>query len=78
MGNNEITEKIEKKSADEEDQEIDEWMKLSNDLHWEPRQAYDPLFMLLLLLRRLMIQLHVRCFNFLQSSQKSQICGYQC
>lgn len=42
MGNNEITEKIEKKSADEEDQEIDEWMKLSNDLHWEPRQAYDP------------------------------------
>jgi len=46
MGNNEITENIEKKSADEEDKEIDEWMKLSNDLHWEPRQAYEPLLML--------------------------------
>lgn len=38
MGMEDVTEELEKISAVEEDEEIDEWMKLSNDLQWEPRQ----------------------------------------
>lgn len=38
MGSDVVTEQLEKKSADEEDLEIDEWMKLSSDLHREPLQ----------------------------------------
>lgn len=34
----EVTEELTKKSAGAVDEEIDEWMKLSNDLHWEPKQ----------------------------------------
>lgn len=40
MGFEEVTEDLEKKSVEGEDEEIDEWMKLSNDLQWEPQQAY--------------------------------------
>lgn len=38
MGFEEVTEEREKKSAEKEDEEIDEWMKMSNDLHWDLRQ----------------------------------------
>ncbi len=40
MGGEEVTEELKKKSAEKEDEEINEWIKLSSDLHWEPRQAY--------------------------------------
>ncbi|XP_057369062.1 lymphoid-specific helicase-like [Daphnia carinata] len=39
MGTEEVTEELEKISVEKQDEEIDEWMKLSNDLHWEPRKA---------------------------------------
>ena len=39
MGNDEATEVLKKKSAKEEDEEIEEWMKMSDELNWEPRQA---------------------------------------
>lgn len=38
MGTNEVTEELGKMSVEKVDEEIDEWMKLSNDLQWEPRQ----------------------------------------
>ena len=40
MGNDEVTEELDKKAADVVDLEIDEWLKLSGDLNWEPRQPY--------------------------------------
>lgn len=39
MGATEVTEELKKKSAEEEDAEIGEWIKLSNTMNWEPRQA---------------------------------------
>ena len=33
-----VTEELTKKSAVAVDEEIDEWMKLSNNLHWEQKQ----------------------------------------
>lgn len=40
MGFNEVTEELKKKSAEEEDEEIDEWMKMSDSLQWDLQQAY--------------------------------------
>ncbi len=45
MGFEEVTEEREKKSAEKEDEEIDEWMKMSNDLHWDLRQPYKQFFL---------------------------------
>lgn len=39
MGGQEVTEELKKISADKEDEEIDEWMKLSAGLHRELPQA---------------------------------------
>ena len=39
MGAQELTEELKKATPDEEDKEIDEWMKLSDDLQWAPREA---------------------------------------
>jgi hypothetical protein len=39
MGSHEVTEELKKTTADNEDKEIDEWMKLSEDLQWAPREA---------------------------------------
>jgi hypothetical protein len=40
MGFEEVTEDLDKKSAEKVDEELDEWMKMSNDLHWDLRQPY--------------------------------------
>lgn len=41
MGFEEVTEELEKKSSDKEDEEVDEWMKMSDDLHhWDLPRAY--------------------------------------
>lgn len=39
MGAQEVTEELKKTSAENEDREIDEWMKLSEDLQWAPKEA---------------------------------------
>lgn len=38
MGFEEETQNLEKDSAEKVDADIEEWMKMSNDLHWELRQ----------------------------------------
>jgi hypothetical protein len=38
MGFEEETQNLEKDSAEKVDEDIEEWMKMSNDLHWELRQ----------------------------------------
>ena len=39
MVGNEVTEELKKTAADDVDKEIDEWMKLSDDLQGAPREA---------------------------------------
>lgn len=39
MGTDDVTEELKKKSMKKEDEEIDEWIKLSNDLHRDLPQA---------------------------------------
>lgn len=40
MGFNEATEDLKKLSKEDEDIEVNEWLKMSNDLSWELKQPY--------------------------------------